>query len=254
MGKFLKILGVIFLLLIALIVGLLVWAHGEGEQQQQKFFDAVATENTDTFFALFDEKAAKDMDPPVMKMWMKWVNAKLGKYQGLAASDFDTKSEAREKGTLLKCSGTAEFEKGTAKVEMALLNGKIIGFEMESDTLKGNWLNKKPDGDLYRKRADMFIRHLIALEVTEAMPMLHESARKQLTEDGLQKSMTAFAKLSGPLKSIEVIDETFENTRGTKRLTIKMVCTFEKRKAGAFVRFDFDETRGHLIAFRLPAK
>ncbi|MDP6634067.1 MAG: hypothetical protein QGG42_04170, partial [Phycisphaerae bacterium] len=89
MGKVLKILGVVFLVVIAGIVALMFWAHGEGQAQQRRFFDAVASGDPDKLIAMLDPASIGPVDPPILKMWMDRVNDKLGKYEGLAASNFN---------------------------------------------------------------------------------------------------------------------------------------------------------------------
>ncbi len=76
MGKVLKILGVVFLILIVGFVALLFWAHGEGEAQQRKFFAAIASGDPDKLIAMMDPKTIGPIDPPILKMWMDQINEK----------------------------------------------------------------------------------------------------------------------------------------------------------------------------------
>jgi hypothetical protein len=178
MGKVLKILGVVFLVVIAGIVALMFWAHGEGQAQQRRFFDAVASGDPDKLIAMLDPASIGPVDPPILKMWMDRVNDKLGKYEGLAASNFNTSKNITSAGTVVESKGTAKFAKGQAEVRLTLLGDMIVGFEVTSDVLKGTWLDLPLKEPLYRDRAKKFIKHLADMEIETAMAMVHENLRK----------------------------------------------------------------------------
>lgn len=252
MGKILIILGVVFLVLVLGFVALLFWAHGEGEVQQQKFFDAIASGDPDKLIAMMDLGSTGPVDPPVLKMWMDRVNEQLGKYEGLAAGDFSTSKNLTAAGTVVESGGTANFEKGQADVRLTLLGDKIVGFKVNCDALKGNWLRLPIEGPFYRDRAKKFIKHLIDLEIDAALAMIHEKLREQFTPEKFRAGMEALVKQSGKLESITVIDEKFIDGEEDKSLKIVFLCQFEKGRLLAYVRFDFDSVRGHLLAFKIP--
>ncbi len=252
MGKVLKILGAVFLVLVVGFVALLFWAHGEGEAQQRRFFAAIATGDPDIVIDMMDPESIGPIDPPILKMWMDRVNDKLGKYEGLAASDFNTSTEATGVGTIVESKGKAKFEKGQADVRLTLLGDKIVGFEVNSDTLKGNWLKLPLEGPLYRDRAKKFIKHLIDIEIDAALAMAHKNLVKKLTPEKSKAGMEALVEKSGALKSIKVIDEKFIDGEDDKSLKIVMLCEFEKSKMLSYVRFEFSSVCGHLLGFKIP--
>lgn len=252
MGKLLKILGVLFLILIVGGIALMFWAHGEGEAQQKKFFDVVAAGDAAKFIDMMDAKAVGQIDPPVVKMWMDWVNEKLGGYKGLAATEFNTNKKMTGEGTLVISEGRAEFEKGEAQVKLSLLNDKIVSFEVTSDALKGNWFKLPLKGPFYRDRAKKFIKHLIDLEIETALDITHKELRKQLTIEQCKSAIAPLVEEGESLESITVVNEEFIDGKEDKSLKIGMMCQFKNGKMLAYVRFDFDSVRAHLMAFRLP--
>ena len=80
MGKVLKILGVVFLVLVVAIVALLVWAHGKGEKEMTTFFQAVETGQPEKVRALMAPELAKEFDPPIFKMWLDAFNERMGEW------------------------------------------------------------------------------------------------------------------------------------------------------------------------------
>ena len=254
MGKVLKILGIIFLVIILLFVGLMIWGHGEGEEQMERFFGAVATNDPAKVIDLMHEDAKKQVDPPVLKKWMEWVNLKLGKFKELNVNGLSTSVKAVKAGTLKELSGIAEFEKGQAKVKLVLLGDKILSFEIEADVLKGSWLQIAEDDETYRNRAKKFITHLIDIQPDEALAMMHVNLREKITSENVIQGMTNFEAKSGKLKAIKIVDEKFTDTKAGRILVIWMECQFEKGNFKAYVQFGFGYDRGNLMAFKLPAE
>ena len=247
-------LGGIFLLLIVGFGGLLVWAYREGEEQQQRFFDAIASGDPEQFIGLMDKRLADQVDAPVLRIWMTHVNEALGPFQGLAKSKFSTKKNLTDAGWVTETSGDALFENGPVQVGLTLVGDKLVGYEVSGDLLKKvDWLTESPADEIYRERAKSLIRHLVAREADEALAMVHETLRQRITADQLVAGMTRFAEQYGELEGIEITDETFVATPDDKSLTVKMLCTFSKQKAPAEVRFEFDTARGHITAFDIPA-
>jgi len=247
-------LGGIFLLLIVGFGGLLVWAYREGEEQQQRFFDAIASGDPQQFIGLMDKSLAEQVDAPVLRMWMANVKEALGPFQGLAKSKFSTKKNLTEAGWVTESSGDALFQNGTVQVGLTLLGDKLVGYEVSGDLLRNvDWLTESPADEIYRERARRLIGHLVAREADEALAMMHAKLRERITADQLVAGMTKFAEQYGELEGIEVTDERFVDAPGDKSLTVKMLCTFSKQKAPAEVRFEFDTARGHITAFDIPA-
>lgn len=254
MKKVLMWLGGIFLLLIVAFGGLLLWAYRSGAEQQQRFFDAIASGDPAVFIALMDESLAEQVDPPVLRRWMASLNETLGPFQGLAKSKFSTKKNLTDAGWVTESSGDALFENGTVQVGLTLLDDRLVGYEVTGDVLKKvDWLEDSPADEIYRERARRLIRHLVAREADEALAMMHEKLRERITKDQLVAGMTRFAEQYGELEGIEITDERFVDTPGDTSLTVRMRCTFAKQPADAEVRFEFDTARGHITAFDIPA-
>lgn len=253
MGTVLKILGVIFLLLVVGFVALLFWAHGEGEDQQQRFFDAVATNDPAKLVEIMSPELASEVDPPILKLWMKAINDNLGAYQGVSATDFSTNTESTDKGQLTETKGEVEFEKGKAQVRLTLIDDKLVGFEVEAEDMKDVEWFTQPEPEFYRQRAKTFVENLIALEIDKAYEAMHPGLQKEITQEQLKAGMGRFVQKYGPLKEVEFTGEEFSKSDGTANLIVRMVCTCEKAKLNAFVRFSFEGMKGHLMGFELPS-
>ena len=251
MGKILKILGVVFIILVVGVAALLYWAHGEGKEQQQRFFDAVASGDPANVLGMMGPDLKAEIDPPVLKMWMDAVNVRLGRYKGLSAGDFHTETESTDAGRMTETKGTAEFEKGTAQVRLTLLGDTVVGFAIESDQVKPSDWSRKPEGDFYQKKARMLVEHLVAGRIDQAMAMMHPNLAAQLEPEKVAAGMKRFVELYGALEGIEVVDEAFRDGNDPS-LRVQMLCKCSKQTVKAHVEFVFNGMRGHLTAFELP--
>lgn len=254
MGKVLKVLGVVFLLIVVGIVALLVWAHHEGGKEMDRFFGAIETGDPQKVLDLMAPSLTDEIDPPVLKLWMKAVNERLGKFDGLSAGSFGTETETTDAGQKTETHGTAKFEKGEAEVRLVLLDDKIVGFQVSSDKLDDETWFIEPDTDLYKERSKAFIKHLIAGEAEPALAMMHANLGKQFTADQLKQAMAQFVDLRGPLKEIEFTGETVGEDADSKFLTLTMTCICEKETVPAYTTFRFVGFKGHLAAFGLPGE
>jgi hypothetical protein len=251
MGKVLKILGVVFLVLVVAIVALLVWAHGKGEKEMTTFFQAVETGQPEKVRALMAPELAKEFDPPIFKMWLDAFNERMGSFSGLAKSNFNTKTQATGNGTVTVIEGTAMFEKGEAEVSMQYTDGKMTFLKINSDAMEKNWFSK-PDEEFYKARAKEFIEDLTALRAEAAMAMMYPALYEQVSQEQLVEGMTKFREKYGQLKTITFDDVLFKSGSNDGAMRLLMKCECEKQTVPAYVDFQFLGMRGQIVAFLIP--
>ncbi|MBS3821372.1 MAG: hypothetical protein KGY81_06390 [Phycisphaerae bacterium] len=251
MGKVLKVLGVLFLIIIVGVIALLVWAHGEGDEQMDRFFRAVETGEPEKVRALMVPELAETFDPPVLEIWLDAFNSNMGKFTGLAKSEFSTNKKTTSAGTVTEIEGKALFEKGEAKVAMNLIDGRISYLKIPNETLGENWF-RKPETEFYREKAETFIKCLAASEGAQAMAMMHPALSRQFQAEELDAAMDRFREKTGTMKSIEFTDERFVGNDEGGRLRLMMKYVGEKETVPAYVGFEFVGMKGELVAFKLP--
>lgn len=248
MGKMLKILGVVFLVLIVGIVGLLVWSHEKGEATQERFYAAVDTQDPEKVLELFDVRLMEKVDAPVLALWMKAVHDHLGAFKGLAKSKFSTSSSKENGHDRLESSGRIEFEKGEGESKLVFLDDKIVAFELRADALPQPWFTTSPDTTLYRQRAEVLLRALLANERELALREMHENLRKQVLDGNQFDRAFELGQRLGAITDIAVVDESF-SAEGTPSLDLRFTIGGENGRAIGRVGFQFTPWRGELIAF-----
>jgi hypothetical protein len=248
MKKVLMILGVAFLVLILAFVGLLVWAHGAGEKQQEKFFQTVGTGNPDEFLAMCDPIMADEVDKPVLKMWMDGLNKQLGAYKGLSKADFSASSKTENGKKVVESEGKTLFEKGEAQTKLRSINGKIVYFKVESEKLQPKDWFVKPAMEFYRRQGETMIELLLTGKESNAREMMHPELQKVYPlEKARAEAKTVLARI-GPVKSVELDEE--EYTEGDSPvLIIKGTVTGQKGKVTAAVKYQFIGMKGHILAW-----
>lgn len=250
MKKTLMILGAVFLVLIVVCAGVLVWAQKSGSSHQDKFFQAVLSGDPNQVMAQFDPALCELVDEPVLAAWMTAVKANLGAFQGLSKTDFDTSTKVEGGVTLTESKGTVNFEKGQAQSELKIRNGKIIKFHVTSDKIQDGWFKGPASTGLYRQRGQDFLTFFLTDKVDDAFKMMHKNLQAKLPMDKLKTMMADFVKTAGKLKTITYSSEDLiPGDIYTLKVVYKVEC--EKQKPTGTIKFQFDGMKGHLTAFNL---
>ena len=250
MGRLLKVLGLVFLVLVVLFAGLLFWAQRSGSELQGKFFSAIASGKSEQALALMDPALGNEIDEPVLAAWMAAVNAKLGPCQGLRKSDFHTSSELKDGATLTRSKGTVDFQKGAAQSELVFRDGLLVKFSVESEHLGDKWFQGPASNELYHERGKQLLTLLALGDAAKAHAMMHEALKEAMPLEKLQKLLAALREKTGALRSITWQKDEFENKDG-QRLKVFYRAEFEKKPMAGLVQFRFVGLKGHILAFDL---
>lgn len=241
------------LVLVIAAVGLRTWSPRAEAALPRRFCDAIVSGDPGRVLALMDESLVEQVDPPLLRLWMRHVTERLGPFRGLDAADFATTRQYGATGWVTESTGDATFENGIMHVRLTSRDDKLVGYEVSGDGLDEHWLTTSPADELYRTRAREFIEHLVAREADAAIAMTHDSLRARLTKDQLVEGMTRLVAECGELEGIEIIDEEFVAAPFDKSLTVRMLCRFGRQALEADVQFEFDATRGQIVGFHIPA-
>jgi len=249
MKTILAILGVVFLVIIAGLAGILLWAGGSGKAEVKRFFDAVATGDTKAVTAILAPQVAADLDEPVLAVWIAALNARLGAYQGLSATDFHARAAVEGGVRQVECEGTARFEKGEAKVRVTSAGGKVIGFSVKSDKLM-DWFDRV-DGALYRERAKAFIDAAFADREEHAFAMMAPELKAVMPLEKLKERMAAVRERTGTLRAMRFADDAFAREEDVPTLRLTATVEGEKATVPATFKFQFPAMKGALLGFRV---
>ena len=251
MGKVLKILGLVFLVLVVGIVGLFVWAHKSGAGKQEEFFEAVYSDNPANVMAMFHPAMSEEVDEPVLATWMRVFKERHGEFKGLSATNFSTNKEIQDGVGVLSTEGTVNFANGTARSKLVFRDGQITNWSVESEKMTQDWFEGPDDTTFYQQRAKTVLTHLLSNEPAKAFalfgPALRESSPMTRTADIAERA----PKILGELESITFMDESFEVTDTGQYLTVRHAVTCKKTSAVGTVRFRFSKMKGLITQFSI---
>lgn len=254
MGRVLKVLGVVFLVLIAGFVGLLVWSHQKGQSELEEFYDAVWSGDAARVMARLHPDLQTEIDEPVLALWIDAVRTHLGRFEGLAAGNFSTSSKTENGRAVVETSGKARFEKGEAQAELTVVDGRVHAFRLEAARLPQPWFDSAPDVAPYEAAGAEYLTMLLTDRLDEATPRMHENLRREMPPEELEAGIQGLHARVGGFVSIEATDHEFE-AGGTPEITIRYAVQCEKQAVAGRVRYQFSPWKAHLVGFNLePAR
>lgn len=252
MGKVLKVLGVVFLVLIVGFVGLLIWGHKKGESIQEAFFTAVLSGDPVKVKALFEPKVAEQIDSPCLAAWMAAVKLHLGSFQGLSGSGFNTSVSHEGGQERVKSEGVVEFERGTANSRLMLVDDKIVAFHVDAaDRMPANWFTKLDDTSLYEERAKAFLQALLAEDVDASLTAMHPELRAKFEREKLAAALAPLRARYGDVVGMRLASAEFK-PGPRPEVVVRVFVDGAKEDGTGIVHFGFVEMRGVVIRFNMP--
>ncbi len=248
MGKVLKILGIIFLVLIALAAAGLFFAHSAGTKAQEKLFAAFGTGDVDAVMALMHPAMKEEIDKPVLAAFIVGFNERLGAFKELSSSNFDTSTEVRDGVKLTQSKGEVIFEKGRATSDLAYRDGLLVRLNVESDLVGESWFRDDFDTSLYRERGKVFLEKLFGGQAADACATMHEEAQDEVPLGELKAQMAELASRGGALKSVTHESEVLK-LGASPTLMIRYLVEAEKGRTMSMVKFQFVGLKGHIVSF-----
>lgn len=253
MKKFILLAGILLALGGVAIASCLVMANRITANAHREFFDLVATGDADQFLEQSDQQLIDDIDAPVLEAWMQALNQSLGSYQQTLTDGFSCNTRQTDGARVTEIAGTAVFDHGRATVQLNYIDGKLAGFQVQSDQLADGWFHGPADASLYQQRMTDFLEALINDRSLEAFMMMHEALQKEVTVDSLRLMGKRVIQLSGPIETIGFVKERFKDQDG-QRLTINAEVTGQMETLDAKVTFQFIGMKGHLLEFGITPR
>ncbi len=246
MKSFLAGCGAVVVLVVVVVGALLLWAFHRGAAEQEAFYRAVDSGNVDEVMALLDTELQQAIDAPVLAVWVKAMQTRLGKCKGLRATDFNTSTQIKDGVKMTESRGTVRFEQGDAESELVLRDGKIIQFHVQSDKLV-DWFTELSDTALYEKQAEDCLTKIMTGKIDEARAMMHEELQKVLTAEQLQAFLDSALPESGAMKGLALESKEFR-PGNPPELDLKYTIECEKKPMPARIGFQFVDLKGHLVS------
>lgn len=236
---------------LGLVSMVLCAASRMSSNSQDVFFAAIATGDPQELTSLFDPSLNADFDEPVLREWMNAVNERLGAYRGVEVTNFKTKAEFHNGNGYTLAKNTVKFEKGSGVSELIFQDGKIVGFNFQSDQLEGEWFEGPSETQLYQQRSLQFYNAFVAYELVTARSQMSEALATAVPLEELTQMRTSVEALAGEIEDVQVLgDEFYRDDEGPK-LRVKLSLTGSKANLASEAIFQFDGLKGHFVEFAM---
>ena len=256
-------MGKKILLILAGVIGvgalgcaaLLFFGHKKGTEVQSAFYEAVLSGDVAAVKARFAPEVRGEIDDPVLAAWVAAVKEHLGAFTGISSSNFSTKVRTENGRDVVESTCVAEFEKGTAKSGLKLVDDLIVAWKTESDALPDNWFTELEDASYYVPGAEAFLLALFAGDGERARSLASEPLREKLAGKDFEDGLVRVKAFYGTTKSLAFRRHEFE-AGPPQSLTLH----FAPEGIGAAgsgeitVIYHFQGTRGVITSFNLPVK
>ena len=251
MKKILLILGIVVLVGVGGFIAILAFAHSAGSAKQETFFEAVGSGDSAKVMALIHPALRDQIDEPVLAEWMRAFNENLGAFKGLSSSNFSTSTKMTDDGNVTESEGTVNFENGSARSQLAFLDGKITSFKVESEALPDDWFEGPSDRTFYHDRGEQMLRLFLAGDAAGTFATFHESYQEVYPQAEVAEHAAQAAAALGALESIEATSDEYTESGPAQRLKVFYTVTCANRAAEATVTFRFVGLKGHIVEFKM---
>lgn len=215
--------------------------------EPQDFFKAVESGQADQLTKLMIPELQVEIDEPILAVWMKALNERLGKVVSIQETSRST--QRTFVGSKTEMTADVQFERGTASFEMKLVDGKMIAFDVETDDLGSDWFQGPSETKLYQELGAKLIRTILTAQADKAYDMCHSAVHEAIDPEGFRKLVTMIAERGGEMQSIEFKDSRMEIDGNSQMLILNYDITCEQLTGSCEVKIQFIGLKGHLMGF-----
>jgi hypothetical protein len=223
------------------------YAMADDPPTQESFFAAMDTGRTKPLLDLMGPELRIEVDEPVLEVWQKSINERLGKVVAVN----ETASETRQTltGKFVDSTATVQFERGTANSALTIYNGKLLAFNVTSDDLGNDWFKGPASTQLYQDLGMTFITRFLADEGDAAYGMFHPALKEVISREELGQMIQTVRTNAGAVKTVTFKDSRLELTPETQLLFLNFDLDCENADGTCEIKIQFVGMRGHLLGF-----
>jgi hypothetical protein len=219
------------------------------QSAEERFVRAVATKESAEVMELLDVRIRDDVDEPILAAWINAIRDHLGPLVEYEPTGTEIIEGDNPDEWFTRSRGRAEFRDGLADVIIDLLDGRIVGFSIESPLMPEDWFQGPADTAFYRRRGRDLLAHIVSDYPGRAYPLLGEGFKQTVTPDDLARATATEPLTRGQLESITYSSESFGRAGGGVYLTIYYDLVCEKGTSRGAVRYRFVDLKGHIVKF-----
>ncbi len=238
-------LGLVILVAGSAGVGLLVYRSVSRVQSTMtRCFAAVCDADGDALRGLMVPNAAAQFDDPLLASFAAELKKRLGKYKGVKA--YRALTRITDSRTPTRRSCLLEFEKGTARGTLEILDGKVLNFSIHSTLIPKGWSPTLADTPFWRTRGQEFLTAYVEGDAAKAHGMMHPELQAMAPLEQLRADVAGIPEKSGKLVDVQVVSE--EADPSGKACRIRYRVKWEKNTADILVALEAIGMRVYVMA------
>ncbi len=155
------------------------------------FFDAVWREDVDAIHAAMTHPELEPVERGVLEAYFRAVNEGLGRFERMKEGVPLLEESPSGRVRILQVEGEAAFEKGTARIKLLTIGGKIPEFELHSENIHAGWQRGITDLTGFDRRSKDLLAVLVSGDVERAMHMVPYALQRRLETEQYRASLAA---------------------------------------------------------------
>ncbi|MEZ4379905.1 MAG: hypothetical protein R3A79_01055 [Nannocystaceae bacterium] len=255
MKNFLKVLGGIFLALILLFVGVLVYGQQSGEARLADYFKEVQAASIADLQGTFDPELAEIVDTELFARFIKALSDRYGAFKDIEAGAFQFSEKLINGKKVAEYRGTMVFERGELPLKVTFRDGKLAGLTVEDQALGRELLSDSagtPDNlTAYQAKGQAFWEAAARSDADAAFAMMSEPLQRTVGAEPFKAKVSqVFA--GHALKEVRFLSSAVEPGEAPK-VELHYQLVVDDATIDAQTTFEFANFKGHLVAFNLGA-
>ncbi len=233
----------------ALTLCLFTVSHANAKDANQievDFFRAVADGQGDQAMEMMHPELKKLVDAPVLAAWSNAWKQRLGGFHSLKRTS--TNYRLSLTGVEHRFESSVEFAEGKGNASLTIFNDTIVAFSLDSDAL-GNWFQGPTSINLYRERAERFLKSFFDKPADETRTLMHEALVKACENQKLESIMELVHSNGGQLQHAQLRSHKMQIADNDQRLILVFDLQCEKTNGECVIEFQFIGMKGHLMSF-----
>lgn len=223
----------------------------DGTPLDPAFLEALGQNDVDGMIRCCHPGVLLDMDPPMLRQWVKAMQAAIGTFRRIPAEDFQLKVVYEDGIKSIRGNGRVEFEKADAQVSVTYQQGRVTAFKVKSEALASGWFQGPSDQQYYARIGKQFLELWLAGQDQDAYPMLHESVRDVLSLERFHANGMELREKFGKVVQIEFEQARFDNRQGDRLELLYNIGFASTESIKAQITIQFQGLRGHLTQYQL---
>ncbi|TWT84206.1 hypothetical protein CA13_56820 [Planctomycetes bacterium CA13] len=249
MKKVLLILGGVVALGILSCGGFLFFAASKNADIIGDFSKLIATGNPDQFLGECTPTLAKQLERPLVGKWMSAINTNLGTFKDTDLNGFDYNTSWNNGVQRTESSGVANYEKGTARMDVVYVDGKIDGFEFDSQQMPTDWFLRLDDTSFYQEQAKAFLQRMVDGEADALYAEMHPALKEVKSLEAFESDIAAMQQWGGAVKEIHIVGDAFDDVEKGQVLRVEAEIRGEKATLPASVKFEFTGLAAPILGY-----